>query len=84
MCHAPSRRVKAPHQLRSAADDEDDVLIERRDDAVLVDFGPGVEAAVDTVGETVIVVAGDDQYEFARPPEAGRITANGGMLFIEA
>ena len=45
-----------------------DIEVSRRtyDDAVVfaADFGPAADATVDVVGDTVIVVAGDDQYEF--------------------
>ena len=78
--------MEAPSQLRSAADEQEDIVITRREyegeNAIIVDFGPGVEASLDTVGETVIVVAGDRQFEFERPAEAADITANDGMLII--
>jgi hypothetical protein len=75
-----------PRQLRSAADDRDDISITRREhedeNVIVVDFGPGVEASVDVVGDVVIVVAGDEQYEFERPSEATDIRTNDGMLII--
>lgn len=75
-----------PRQLRSAADDRDDITITRREhedeNVIVVDFGPGVEASVDVVGDVVIVVAGDEQYEFERPSEATDIRTNDGMLII--
>jgi hypothetical protein len=75
-----------PPQLRSAADDRDDISITRREhedeNVIVVDFGPGVEASVDVVGDVVIVVAGDEQYEFERPSEATDIRTNDGMLII--
>lgn len=79
--------MEAPRQLRSAADDREDISITRREyegeNVLVVDFGPGVEAAVDVVGDMVIVVAGDRQYEFERPPEATDISTNDGMLIIK-
>lgn len=78
--------MDAPSQLRSAADDRDDITITRREhedeNVIVVDFGPGVEASVDVVGDVVIVVAGDQQYEFERPSEATDIKTNDGMLII--
>lgn len=76
-----------PHELQSAADQQDDIIITRRtrDDETVttIDFGPKVEATLDIVGNTVIVVAGDRQFEFDRPPEATEITTNDGMLMIK-
>jgi len=48
----------------------------------VADFGPGVDAAVDVVDGTAIVVVGDDQYEFA--VEAGaEVFMSNGVLTIE-
>ncbi|WP_227352666.1 hypothetical protein [Haladaptatus salinisoli] len=33
------------------------------ENVITVDFGPDVEASLDVVGETVIVVAGDNRWE---------------------
>lgn len=78
--------MEAPRELRSAANELDDVTITRRDyddeSVVAVDFGPGVEAVLDIVDDTAIVVAGDRQYEFRVPPEATEITTNDGLLLI--
>ena len=78
--------MEAPRQLRSAANDREDITITRREhedeNVIVVDFGPGVEASVDVVGDVVIVVAGDQQYEFERPAEATDIHTNDGMLII--
>ncbi|MHB9287384.1 hypothetical protein ACKVMT_10145 [Halobacteriales archaeon Cl-PHB] len=80
--------MEAPHQLRTAAADHDDVTIARRQyedgEEVVIDFGPAVDAEVDVVGGTAIVVAGDDQYEFDVPEEATEITTNDGMLTIRS
>lgn len=80
--------METPHPLQSAANERDDVTITRREyeeeNVITVDFGPDVEASLDTVGETVIVIAGDNQFEFERPPEATDITTNDGMLVIKA
>lgn len=79
--------MEAPRQLRSAADQQDDVTITYRDyddeNVIVVDFGPGVEASLDVVGDTAIVVAGDRQFEFEVPEEATDISVNDGMLIIE-
>lgn len=79
--------MEAPRQLQSAADDREDISITRREyegeNVLVVDFGPGVEASVDVVGDMVIVVADDRQYEFERPPEATDISTNDGMLIIK-
>lgn len=78
--------MEAPRQLRSAANDQEDITITRREyegeDVIAVDFGPGVDASMDIVGDMVIVVAGNRQYEFERPTEATDITTNDGMLLI--
>ncbi len=55
------------------------------DETVLVvDFGQGVDAGLDIVGDTAIVVAGDRQFEFEVPPEATEITTNDGILEIRS
>ncbi|RBI58459.1 hypothetical protein DMJ13_26945 [halophilic archaeon] len=78
--------MEVPYQLQSAADEQDDITITRREyeeeSVITVDFGPDVEASLDIVGETAIVVAGDRQFEFDRPTEATDITTNDGMLII--
>lgn len=78
--------MELPGSLRLAADQRDDVTVSRREyedeTVVAVDFGPGVEATVDVVGRTAIVVAGDRQFEFEVPADATDVTTNGGMLFI--
>lgn len=78
--------MKAPRELRSAANERDEITIAHREydgeNVVAVDFGPGVDAAVDIVGETAIVVAGDRQFEFEVPEEATEITTNDGVLLI--
>ncbi|WP_440008341.1 hypothetical protein [Halomicrococcus sp. SG-WS-1] len=55
--------MEVPYQLQSAADEQDDITITRpeyeEENVITVDFGPGVEASLDTVGETAIVVARD-------------------------
>ncbi|WP_276301705.1 hypothetical protein [Halorussus lipolyticus] len=79
--------MKTPQPIRSAANEEDDLTIARReyDDesvVVVVDFGRGVEAALDILGDTVIVVAGDRQFEFEVPDDDTEFTTNEGMLVI--
>ncbi|WP_227380851.1 hypothetical protein [Haladaptatus halobius] len=79
--------MEAPRQLQSAANEQEDITITRREyeeeNIITIDFGPDVEASLDTIGETVIVVAGDHQFEFERPAEATDITTNDGMLIIK-
>jgi len=76
--------MDAPSTLRSAAADDEDIAITRRErdgeTLVVVDFGEDVDAQLDTVGGTAIVVAGDRQFEFQIPPEVTDLSANGGMV----
>lgn len=78
--------METPRQLRSAADERDDITITHRDyedeNVVAIDFGPGVTAELDIVGRTAIVVAGDRQLEFEIPEEATEVTTNDGILLI--
>ena len=78
--------MQTPRQLRSVADEQEDVTITHREHEgeteITVDFGPGVEASIDTVGDTAIVVAGDRQLEFEVPEGATEVTTNDGMLII--
>jgi len=78
--------MEAPLELRTAAEKREDVTITRRgyddEDVVAVDFGPGVGASLDVVGGTAVLVAGDRQFEFDVPPEAGEVTTNDGILAI--
>jgi hypothetical protein len=55
-----------------------------RDDRVefVADLGPRDHSAVDVVGDTVIVVAGDEQYEFDVDSDARAFITNG-VLSIE-
>lgn len=80
--------METPNSLRTAANEREDVTITHREydgkNVVIVDFGPGVEASVDVVGETAIVVAGDQQFEFEIPDEATEVTTNDGMLTISS
>ena len=86
MSLAPIRRMEAPPPLQSAADEQEDVSIARQEyedeKVVVVDFGRGVEAVLDVVGDTAIVVAGDRQFEFEMPEDAAEVTTNNGMLVI--
>jgi len=49
---------------------------------ITVDFGLGSDPSVDTVGETVIVVADDSQYDIDVGANAEAFTSNG-VLTIE-
>ena len=79
--------MEAPRELRSAANEQEEVTITRREyedeNAIIVDFGPGVDASLDIVGDTAIVVAGDRQFEFEIPEGATEVTTNDGMLIIK-
>lgn len=78
--------MEAPQQIRSAAEEHDDVSITQREfdgeTELTVDFGPGADASLDRVGDTAIVVADDRHYEFEVPADASEITTNDGMLII--
>lgn len=78
--------MEAPAQLRTAADRDEDITIGRRDyddeHVIAIDFGPGVDASVDVLGDTAIVVAGDRQFEFEVPTEVERLTTNDGILLL--
>jgi hypothetical protein len=51
---------------------------------LVADFGAAAEGSVDLVGETAIVVVGDDQYEFEVPAGAtARASMNNGVLTVE-
>jgi hypothetical protein len=51
---------------------------------LVADFGPGAEGSVDLVGDTAIVVLGDDQHEFDVPAGvAARASMNNGVLTVE-
>jgi hypothetical protein len=79
--------MDAPHQLRTAAKGDDVTLTQREYDETVeltVDFGADAHASVDVVGNTTIVVADDEQYEFEVPDEATEVTTNDGMLIIRS
>lgn len=63
--------METPRQLRSAADERDDITIAHRD-----------YEDENVVGETAIVVVGDRQLEFEVPEEATEVTTNDGILLI--
>ena len=51
---------------------------------LVADFGAAAEGSVDLVGETAIVVVGDDQYEFEVPAGVTtRASMNNGVLTVE-
>ncbi|MFB6139758.1 MAG: hypothetical protein ABEJ26_04915 [Halosimplex sp.] len=80
--------MDAPSTLRSAAAEDEDVAITRRDrddgTLIVVDFGEEVEAQLDVVDDTAIVVAGENQYEFEVPEGVTDLSTNDGMLEIRA
>ncbi|ERG89160.1 MAG: hypothetical protein J07HX5_01313 [halophilic archaeon J07HX5] len=65
---------------------ENGLDVRRRDRAngieLIADLGSGVDAGVDIIGDTVIVVTGDEQYEIPGVEDA-RATINHGVLTIE-
>ncbi|MEF8840911.1 MAG: hypothetical protein V5A62_04705 [Haloarculaceae archaeon] len=51
---------------------------------LVADLGPSAEGSVDLVGDTAIVVVGDDQYEFEVPAGVTtRASMNNGVLTVE-
>jgi hypothetical protein len=48
-----------------------------------VDVGPGRDASVDVVGETVIVVIDDEHYEFEAPGDGAQAFIKNGVLTVE-
>lgn len=51
---------------------------------LVADLGAGVDGAVDVVGSTAIVVAGDDQHEFDLPEgETAQAYMKNGVVTIE-
>jgi len=79
--------MEAPHQLRTAAEADDVTITQREYDEtteLTVDFGADAHASVDVVGDTAIVVADGEQYEFEVPDEATDVTTNDGMLIIRS
>ncbi|MFB6312255.1 MAG: hypothetical protein ABEH64_13860 [Salinirussus sp.] len=63
-----------------------DVEVARREvdgrTEIAADFGPATNASVDVLEDTVIVVAGDEQYELEVGPGAQAFMQNG-ILTIE-
>jgi len=63
------------------------VEVERRecdgDVAFMADLGPSEAAAVDVVGETVIVVTGEEQYDIDVDAEDAQAFIKNGVLTIE-
>lgn len=79
--------METPPELRDAAGDQEGVTIAERDQdgesVIAVDFGPlGGEPSLDVVGDTAIVVVGDQQFEFDVPEGATEVTVNDSILTI--
>lgn len=77
--------MNVPQTLRDAADRGIVVTTTEYDDGsvIAVDLGvPDGEVDVDIVDDTVIVVTGDQQFEFDLPAEATDVTENNGVLTI--
>ncbi|WP_247729877.1 hypothetical protein [Halovivax limisalsi] len=77
--------MNVPQPLRDPA--RRDIAVRTVDDddrsAIIVDFGPDAgEGAVDVVGDTVLVVTEDGQFEFDLPPEASSVTERNGVVTI--
>ena len=63
-----------------------EVTRQEYEDAVVLaaDFGPAADATVDVVGDTIILVAGDEQYEFeVAADREPRVAVNNGVLTVE-
>ncbi|MFU8870017.1 hypothetical protein [Natronococcus sp.] len=77
--------MRVPKQLRDGHTD-DAVVRELNDEdgsMITVDFGSdAADMSVDVVGETVIVVMDDRQFQFELPAGASEVTANNGILTI--
>lgn len=83
--HQPTD-VETPQELRTV--DQDDGLVDRRESddgsVIIADFGVASDdLAVDIIGETAIIVAGDEQVEFELPEDADDISINNGIVTIE-
>lgn len=77
--------METPQELRT---DRHDALVRTHDyddgTVIAVDFGGRTgDLAVDLVGETVIVVADDEQVEFELPEGASGVSVNNGTVTIE-
>jgi hypothetical protein len=59
--------------------------MEYADDTTVLaaDVGPGRDATVDLVGDTAIVVVGNEQYEFAVPDGDAQAFIRNGVLTVE-
>ena len=79
--------MEVPRELRTAADKREVNVHEREDDhetVLTVDFGPAAgDLTVDTVGNTALVITGEDQFEFEIPDEVDEVTTNDGMLILK-
>lgn len=77
--------MRLPKQLREA--NRDGTVVRQTEygdgSVITVDFGPdAADMAVDVVGEMVIVVTDDRQFEFELPAGANDVTVNNGVLTI--
>lgn len=78
--------METPHELRTVDQRDGHVRTRRYDDGsvIVADFGTDAgEISVDVVGDTAIVVAGEQQIEFELPEGADEISVNNGVLTIE-
>jgi hypothetical protein len=78
--------MKIPERLQAVDRQEAVIREDEYDDtaAITADFGPAAsDISVDIVGETAIVIAGGDQFEFDLPAGVEEITTNNGILTIE-
>lgn len=78
--------METPNELRSAANEQQDVAVSRYEydgeSLIAVDFGPADESVVDVVDGRAIVVVDDRQYEFDLPPEATDVELTNGVLTV--
>ena len=78
--------MNVPEKLREIDREEAIVQEYERDGvaAIAIDFGPEAsDLSVDVVGDTAIVVAGVDQFEFELPDDVEEITTSNGVLTVE-
>ena len=79
--------METPTELEDVAGEEDEILMQEREydgeTEIVVDFGSVAGTpSLDVVGDTAIVVAGDEQFEFHVPEDATDVTVNEGVLTI--
>ena len=79
--------METPPELAAVAGDQEGIYITEREvdgeTEIAVDFGPlPGRPTLDVVGETAIVVVGDEQFEFDVPADATDVSVNDDILTI--